>query len=263
MLQVGEWTIHESFDLLTRADEELHLTPKAMDVLMHLVRKKDQVVSKQELLDTFWRGAISSDNAVHKTMAELRRAFDDSSRTPHYIQTYPKRGYRLIASVMSEDPEAIAPPVKPTSTARPVIAVLPFLNMIESTGLTHFADGLSEDIANYLGRSGALAAISHTSSFRYRSINAGPREIGRRLMVSHLVEGSVRDQQGMVRVTVQLIDTTTGLQSWANRYDRQLEDHLGTQDELAASIVADVHRHFGVKMPRQPTVDRSYLKALA
>ena len=73
MLLVGDWTVHENFDRLTRANEELHITPRAMDVLLHLAKHQGELVTKEELLDSYWRGSISSDNAVHKTMAELRR----------------------------------------------------------------------------------------------------------------------------------------------------------------------------------------------
>ncbi len=70
-----------------------------MDVLMHLASRPDGCATHDELLRAFWRGALSSTNAVHKCIAELRRAFGDDSRAPSYIETIPKRGYRLIASV--------------------------------------------------------------------------------------------------------------------------------------------------------------------
>ncbi|MEM7364732.1 MAG: winged helix-turn-helix domain-containing protein, partial [Pseudomonadota bacterium] len=72
MFLIGEWTVHRDFDSLTRLDEEVHVTPRAMDVLVHLAEHQGKLVTKEELLDRFWRGAISGDNAVHKTMAELR-----------------------------------------------------------------------------------------------------------------------------------------------------------------------------------------------
>ena len=84
MFLIGEWTVHRDFDSLTRHDEEVHVTPRAMDVLVHLAEHQGKLVTKEELLDRFWRGAISGDNAVHKTMAELRRVFKDSSKNPRY-----------------------------------------------------------------------------------------------------------------------------------------------------------------------------------
>ena len=275
MLQIGEWTVHQHFDRLTRADDELHITPRAMDVLMHLTEHAGELVTKEELLNLFWRGAISGDNAVHKTMAELRRVFSDDSRNPAYIQTYPKRGYRLIAAVKMSDPEATrqntqqatAKPdaLPPENTDKPVMAVLPLLNMVNGDQHRHLGDGIAEDIANYLGISSSMDCIAHTASFILNDTNLGPIEIGSKLGASHLVEGSVRDQDDMVRVTIQLIDTGTGKQSWSSRYDRYLEDSLAMQEELASTIVSGILRHFGFSLQSktEPTMDRSYLKELS
>lgn len=266
MFLVGDWTVHENFDRLTRANEELHITPRAMDVLLHLAKHQGELVTKEELLDTFWRGSISSDNAVHKTMAELRRVFGDSSKDPQYIQTYPKRGYRLIAEVMLKEPlEAESNSPAAFVNALPItVAVLPFLNLIDGEENLNFGDGLSEDIANYFGRSEQLSTISHTSSFRFRGESLDPLEIGRQLNATHLVEGSVRSQDGMIRTTVQLINSASGKQDWAMRYDRYLEDSLATQDELASIIVASIHEFFGLRVRSsfEPTMDQSYLKEL-
>lgn len=266
MLLVGDWTVHENFDRLTRANEDLHITPRAMDVLLYLAKHRGELVTKEELLDTFWRGSISSDNAVHKTMAELRRVLGDSSKDPQYIQTYPKRGYRLIAEVMmKESPGSETDSPAGFANVMPItIAVLPFLNLIDHEENRNFADGLSEDIANYFGRSEQLSTISHTSSFRFRGESIDPIEIGTQLNASHLVEGSVRSQDGMIRTTVQLINTGNGKQDWAMRYDRSLEDNLATQDELAVTIVASIHEFFGLRAGSsfEPTMDQSYLKEL-
>ncbi len=261
MLLVGDWTVHERFDRLTRAEEEIHITPRAMDVLVHLAKNPGRPVSKEELLETFWRGSISSDNAVHKTMAELRRVFGDNSRNPLYIETYPKRGYQLIADVSIDD--AVQTPAQ--NKDKPVtIAVLPFLNLIIEQAHQHFGDGLSEDIANYLGRSQYLGAISHTASFQFREVKLDPREIGRRLKATHLIEGSVRSQENLIRTTAQLIEVISGKQVWAVRYDRDVTDSLAIQDELATTIVIAVHDHFDLKYPAatQASMDQSYLTEL-
>jgi TolB-like protein len=266
MLLVGDWTVHENFDRLTRANEESHITPRAMDVLVHLAKRQGKLVTKEELLDTFWRGSISGDNAVHKTMAELRRIFGDSSKDPQYIRTYPKRGYRLIAEVMlKESPDMESDSPATILNATPVtIAVLPFLNFISDQQNQNFGDALSEDIANYFGRSRLLSVISHTSSFRFRGDSLDTAEIGLELNATHLVEGSVRSQDGMIRATVQLVNAASGKQDWAMRYDRYLEDSLAMQDELASTIVASIHEYLGLRTSSsfEPTMDQSYLKEL-
>ncbi len=261
MLQVGDWTVHENFDRLTRANEDTHITPRAMDVLLHLARNPGKLVTKEDLLDTFWRGAITSDNAVHKTMAELRRVFGDSSRDPQYIQTYPKRGYRLIAEVRQIHDDDLDETHQSKATT---IAVLPFLNLTEDTENRYFGDGLAEDIANHLGRAGSLNAVSHTASFRFRNTDATPEEIGKQLGATHLVEGAVRSQDGRIRTTVQLIIAETGNQCWAMRYDRMQGNQLKMQDELASLIVREVQQYFGLRSAAdiEPTMDQSYLKEI-
>ena len=264
MFLIGEWTVHRDFDSLTRHDEEVHVTPRAMDVLVHLAEHQGKLVTKEELLDRFWRGGISGDNAVHKTMAELRRVFKDSSKNPRYIRTYPKRGYQLIADV--EWLEA-GPPVEVTQPrsdmeAPPItLAVLPFLNMITVELYQHFGDALAQEIVNYLGRAGKLGVVSHTSSFRYRGQFHDPRELGTSLGATYIVEGSVRMEQDLIRTNVQLIATEHGRQVWAKRYDRVLIDQLTTQDELADTITTAIYRQFGLdESVFKPSPAQGYLK---
>ena len=98
-LKIGEWLLYPALNKLERDKETIHLEPKAVAVLEILVRSKGTPVTRQELLDQVWSESIVSDDALTQVIIKLRKAFGDNSREPSYIQTIPKRGYRLLAPV--------------------------------------------------------------------------------------------------------------------------------------------------------------------
>ena len=118
------------------------------------------------------------------------------------------------------------------------IAVLPFINMSGDREQEYFSDGITEDIITELSRFKNLSVIARNSSFTFKGQAVDVKEIGQRLHVNHLVEGSVRKAGNRVRVTAQLVEATSGNHLWAERYDRSLEDIFAVQDEVASSVVA-------------------------
>ena len=151
MWVIGEWTVRPELDRLEKGAETRHIVPRATDMLVYMAERQGQLVTKEKLLDTFWRGAISGDNAVHKTVAGLRRALGDDPSQPSYIQTHPKRGYRLIAPAR---PAAAAPRTAPVATSH-IVGVLPFVALEDgNTELHSFALGLAEELVSWLGEAG-------------------------------------------------------------------------------------------------------------
>lgn len=107
--QVGDWEANPKTCRIARGDSDVKLSPRSMNVLVYLAERSGETVSHEELLAEFWRGAISSPNAVHKCVTELRHAFGNGGGEPAYIETVPKRGYRLVAPVSrSETPVGAA-----------------------------------------------------------------------------------------------------------------------------------------------------------
>jgi serine/threonine protein kinase/Tfp pilus assembly protein PilF len=140
----------------------------------------------------------------------------------------------LVASHMST-PDG-SPLTGPGNTKS--IAVLPFTNMSADPEGDFFADGIADEIITALSKVKALRVVSRTSSFTFKGKNDDIREIGRKLQVSTILEGSIRKAGKRLRLNAQLVSTTDSSQLWAERYDRELEDVFAIQDEIASSIVS-------------------------
>jgi TolB-like protein len=140
----------------------------------------------------------------------------------------------LSESVGSE--ENAAPPLPD----KPSIAVLPFDNMSGDSEQEYFSDGITEDIITALSRSPWLFVISRNSSFAYRGKRIDVRQVSRELGVRYILEGSVRKAGNHIRVTAQLIDGSAGSHVWAERYDGELQDIFGLQDQITQQVVASI-----------------------
>jgi serine/threonine protein kinase/cytochrome c-type biogenesis protein CcmH/NrfG len=121
--------------------------------------------------------------------------------------------------------------------ATPSIAVLPFTNLSPDKENEYFSDGLAEEIINALSHVSGLRVTARSSSFSFRGKDVEMSEIGRKLRVEHLLEGSVRKAGNRIRVTTQLVKASDGFQVWSGRYDREMTDVFAVQDEIAQAIV--------------------------
>jgi adenylate cyclase len=241
---------------LRRANRLVPVEPQAFDVVAHLVRKRDRVVSKYDLLAAVWNGRLVSESALTTCINAARSALGDSGRAQRLIRTLPRKGFRFIGEVWEEE---VASPIlnveaqgpatglaNETSQSefvfsrpdRPSIAVLPFANLGSPSSQDYFSNGITEDIITQLSRFSELVVIAWNSSLQYRSKSIDVRQIGRELGVRYVLEGSVRRAGRRVRITVQLIDAVTGVHLWADSYDRDLKNIFAVQDEVARTIVA-------------------------
>ena len=118
----------------------------------------------------------------------------------------------------------------------PSVAVLPFKNLSADSDSEFFGDGLAEEILNALARIGGLRVAARTSSFSFKGLSVPVSEIGTRLRVGHVLDGSVRRLGNRIRVTAQLINATDGFQLWAERYDREIADVFDVQEEIARAL---------------------------
>src|SRR5262249_29104761 len=136
-------------------------------------------------------------------------------------------------------------PIPPESS----IAVLPFVDLSQAKDQEYFCDGISEEILHGLARVDGLRVLGRTSSFSFKGTNASVSEIGKKLNVKNLLEGSVRRDGDHVRVTAQLVNAQSGFQIWSDTYDRELQGVFALQDEITQSIVDALKIKLAVALP--------------
>ena len=134
------------------------------------------------------------------------------------------------------------------------IAVLPFVNMSADPENEYFSDGISEEILNALTHVDGIQVTARTSSFSFKGKNEDIRQIGSKLGVANVLEGTVRWAGKKVRINVQLINTTDGYHTWSEVYDRELEDIFEVQDEIATKIVTRLKENFAVTEKKETVV---------
>ncbi len=130
----------------------------------------------------------------------------------------------------------------------PSVAVLPLLNLTGDRRQGFFADGLAEEITNELARYQDLRVIGFQSTLRYKNVKHEAREMGRDLNIRFFLEGSIRKEARLIKITVRLVDTATGLQVWGDQYQRQLkpEKLIALQEEIAQKVAAKIGSEYGI-----------------
>lgn len=286
---LGEWSVQPAAGTVASGGQTIRLEPKVMAVLVALAGRAGEVVSKDELMAEVWSGTFVKDVVLARGISELRRLLGDDARAPHLIETIPKRGYRLIADVEMIEPSGARPaePVRGERRRRRLgivlggvlalavvisvlaalwarphpssIAVLPFIDLGGDADSSYFSDGMTEDLITALSKIRQLRVVSRTSSMAYRGSPKTLPEIGRELGVARVVEGSVRREDGQVRITAQLIDVATDRHLWGDSYDRDLADIFEIQrdvaDRIAAALEAELSLEERRELDQPPTTE--------
>jgi TolB-like protein/class 3 adenylate cyclase len=187
-------------------------------------------------------GAVClSEDAYRQVKARLDLMVNDLGEQQLKNIAEPMRVYALRVGGTSQAharPATSATPVAQARSDKASIAVLPFTNMSGDPEQEYFTDGISEDIITDLSKLSELHIIARNSSFVYKHAAVSIPEVANALDVRYVLEGSVRKAGNRVRVTAQLIDSTTGGHVWAERFDRDLNDIFAVQDELTKEIVS-------------------------
>ncbi len=297
-LRIGPWRVDPVSGLITREGRSIRLEPRVMAVLLHLAGRPQQVVSREELEQAVWSGRPISYDALTTAMLKLRRALEDDARSPAFIETVSKRGYRLVAEVVPAEVASAAetgdrrpdaprrgrapliagllgslalialfvswygsePPPAPDESAPLTLAVLPFQNFGGAGGEDYFADGMTDDLITALAKNPHLFVIARDSVFLYKQRAVEPRTIAERLHVRYLLRGSVRRTGGQVRINAQLIDAETATHLWAEQYAGTADDLFALQDAIVHKILAalKIELEEVPVRPRRPTDPRAY-----
>jgi TolB-like protein/DNA-binding winged helix-turn-helix (wHTH) protein len=275
---VGEWVVEPDLGRCSRDSDQVSLPPHAMDLLVFLAQRSSEVISIEEMIQEVWHGKPMTTGSVYNSLNTLRQAFGDDPRNPEYIETIPKRGYRLIAPVAFEAPMTDTGPAGEVSKARfsmtsmlvvvalvgvvllsslwfkregPLvsavesipeksIAVLPFIDLSPEGDQEYFAHGVAEEILNDISGYPGLKVVGRTSSFTFKGSGQDLRDIGRQLGVAYLLEGSVRREGRQLRITSQLVKADDGFHVWSGEYDAEVGQVFQIQDEIAEIIASEL-----------------------
>lgn len=256
--KLRDWHVEPSKNRISRGGSAQALQPRLMNVLVHLARASHEVVSADELLDAHWPSRSAESSNLHRVITKLRSKLGDRANaktgTEQYVETVPKRGYRIADSCPVVWTDGAA-----NTSAEPTLAVLPFSDFNAPADQAYFGEGLAEELLNMLVQVPGLQVRARSSSFRFRDTSTGVAEIADALDVIYLLDGSVRRSGKRIRVTVQLIYCPTDDQLWSERFDEEVDDVLDVQERIAAAILGelDVHLNQGLKI-QAPTDMRAH-----
>lgn len=228
---------------------KLQLQP--FKVLAFLVARAGHTVTRDEICRHVWAGEtfVDYEQGLNYCIRQIRAALGEDTAKPRYIETYPRRGYRFLSPVVE------LPLGESKSEDRIMLAVLPLENLSGNQEQEYFADGLTDELITEVSClcPQRLRVIARTSSTQYKRTTKGIDRIGRELGVDYIVEGSVRRNSDRVRITAQLIRVSDQTHVWAHSYERQLQDVLLLQSEVATTIAAEVQVKL-VPQPKPPAV---------
>lgn len=297
--RIGDLHVEPSRNLISKKDQDYSLEPMIMHVLTLLVENPMQVVARDDFINRIWGVEFGADESLTRAISILRKTFRSAGEPDGYIETIPKRGYRLTQAVTWVEkqtpyksvtrnitplskadaevarkslPQSERPPRKkslflvlglmmilgvaaftvlkssiaervaalsPASETRS-IAILSFADMSPQQDQEYFSDGLAEEIFTALAQIQDLRLVGRSSSFAFKGQQINMREIGRRLNVSHVIDGSVRMQGQNVRVNAQLFSTTDGLLMWSKSYDGNLGQIFQLQERISQDILLEL-----------------------
>lgn len=260
---------------LSRGGQEIHLEPVVLKLLIYLIANRGRLVTRQELMDTVWGDTVISESALTKAVARLRKALDDDSVAPRYLETVRSLGYRFVATV-----EEIERPDQPdqllAKTAKAVwrrglfaavvvtlitvavfwsrmpqhetpqadvvrsLAVLPLSNLTGDPEQEYYVDGLQDLLITELSNLPGLRVTSRQSTKRYRDSRLPTEDIARELGVDALVEGSLLREGSEIEFTIQLIDGRSDKHLWAARYAREAPYVFDLISEVARTIGTEI-----------------------
>ncbi|MBZ5615135.1 MAG: tetratricopeptide repeat protein [Acidobacteriia bacterium] len=275
---------------------KINLPEQPFQILAELVSHPGEVVTREELRQRLWRSDtfVDFEHGLNTAVKHLRELLGDSAEKPQYIETVPRRGYRLMVPVeKAKTPQAFgrrrviwlpAFLLVLTIVAGLVwrqrlqerfrlakiesLAVLPLENLSGNPDEEYFVDGMTEALITELGKVHALRVISRQSVMHYKGTNKTVPQIAKELNVDALVEGSTLRTGGKVRITTQLIQANPEHHLWSENYERNLGDVISLQGEVARTIASQIRvrltpqeqTYLASPHPVQPQVLQLYLK---
>ncbi|MHC2332826.1 winged helix-turn-helix domain-containing protein [Bradyrhizobium sp. USDA 4454] len=249
---VGDRTVDLARELvLDGRGDIVPLRPQAWSVLRLLAQRVGRLVPKSEILDDVWPDCEVTEDSLVQAIGDIRQALGDAGRLA--LRTLPRRGYMLVVHeepidnsvsssvATSSSPDNIGEPSASSSISRLSIVVLPFANIGGDPQQEYFVDGVTDSLTTDLSRIAGAIVIGRSTAFTFKGKAVDVREIGRELNVRYVLEGSVQRGGNRFRLNVQLTDTETGTQLWAERFDKAAADLLDMQDEIVSRLANELN----------------------
>ncbi|WP_171054490.1 winged helix-turn-helix domain-containing tetratricopeptide repeat protein [Roseovarius arcticus] len=232
----GEFRLDPEQFQLSRSGEPVQAEPQVLSLLIHLIRHRNRMVTKEDLVDAVWGGRAVSDASISSRIRSARQAVDDDGVRQAVIRTVHGCGFRFVADVGSVPASVVGAPDDRTAVhpvGRPSIAILPFQPLGLSPDLAVLGEAIPHEIIEALSRLRWLAVIARGSSFRFHQPTPDLDAVATALAARYVLSGIIEAQNRTVAVTLELTDTNSREVLWADR----LVARLGEIDDLRARIV--------------------------
>jgi DNA-binding winged helix-turn-helix (wHTH) protein len=213
--------------VLVRDGKVVPLPAKALSTLLVLVRNTGHVVEKDVLMKEVWPDEFVEEGNLAQHIYILRKALGESTESPMYLETIPRRGYRFMAKILGAEKNGHSREIDS-------VAVLPLENVSDDPTIEYLSDGITESITNNLSHIPRLRVMARSIAFRHKG--SEPREAGQSLGVSSVVLGLVDRRAEQLILSAELIDVTDGSRIWGAHYQRPYTDTLSVQEEIAWEI---------------------------
>ena len=266
-VHLGDFELDSDSGELSRNGRKIRLPNQSFRILQILLGRPGDVVTREELRERLWTADtfVDFDAGLNNAVKKLRDALDDSSEHPRFIETVPRRGYRLIVPIDTPRRRrvravsvavaivalAVAVVTSRTWFARRLglsaqapaidsLVVMPFLNLTGDANQEYFVDGVTDALTTNLAQISTLRVISRTSAMQYKGAAKRLTDIARELEVDAAVEGTVSRVGGRVVVRAQLIQAAGDRHLWAETFERDERDLLMLQADIALAIARAV-----------------------
>ena len=233
---LGDWLVEPSINRISTASDSVYLRAQLMDVLVYLANLQGQVATLESIHDDLWSGKVVSSGTIYNCIAELRQAFARKGEKIDYIETLPKKGYRLA-------PAIVAMPAAPVNRrSQHSVAILPLVNRSDDADIEYLCDGISDEILHGLSKTVGLNVYSALS---LKEQNLDVRVVGLRFGVQMVLSGSLQKSGQIFRASFRLDDVANGETLWSGRYDHKMGDILDLQDTVARQVISAIPPSLG------------------
>lgn len=236
------------------------LEPQVFTLLKLLVERREQMVSKDDIIEKIWDGRIVSDASIASRIKLARQAVGDDGTAQHSIRTIHGRGFRFVAAISTRPEEyavKIQDPVRgpaaalsldlsgasPAKNSKPSIVVLPFQLLGTAPADSVIADAIPHELIQALSRLRWLFVIARGSAFRFRAPDPDIRHIGKTLGVRYCLVGSIEISEQAIAIWIELSDTQDGGVVWGERFSSAIEGVHDIRAEIVARVVSSLETH--------------------